>query len=58
MEKQKLKENGTSLNLSANDILNLTLNEVVTLENKRKENIGRGNRWTQKKNITEKKQGY
>jgi hypothetical protein len=44
MEKQKLKENGTSLNLSANDILNLTLNEVVTLENKRKENIGRGNR--------------
>ena len=44
MEKETLKENGTSLNLKAEDVLNLTLNEVIELENKRKENIGRGNR--------------
>ena len=44
MKKQTLKENGTSLNLSANDILNLTLNEVIELENERKVNIGKGNR--------------
>jgi len=44
MEKQTLKENGTSLNLSADDFLNLSLNEVIELENTRKENIGRGSR--------------
>ena len=40
-----LKQNGTSLNLMADDVLNLTLNEVIGIENKRKDNIGRGNRW-------------
>jgi len=44
MKKQTLKQNGTSLNLSADDVLNLTLNEVIGIENKRKDNIGRGSR--------------
>jgi hypothetical protein len=42
--KEKLKENGTALNLNADDVLNISLGDVVKLENKRKDNIRRGAR--------------
>lgn len=39
-----LIENGTRLDLSASDLLNMDLNEVINLENTRIKNIGGGSR--------------
>lgn len=46
MEKRnnKLINNGTALNLSANDVLDLSLSDIAGLEKERINNIQRGNR--------------
>ena len=40
----KLSHNSTRINLSASDVLRLSLNDIIGLENQRVESIGRGNR--------------
>lgn len=44
MAEDKLINNGTALNLSANDVLDLSLLDIEGLEKERVENIQRGNR--------------
>ena len=39
---ENLKNNGTQINLTAEELLNISLDEVISLENQRIKNIGEG----------------